>query len=121
VRLTGRDGTERELRTTALGPRHHEVALPPLEEIESRIEIITQRDGKALHRHEEWLPAPAASGRADAIEDPEAEPDRSLLQQIAEITGGAVDASLDEILRRAPAERQFVSPLGEWFVLASLA
>ena len=119
LRVTGLDGTERELRPTALGPRHHEVALPPLDAIEPRIEILPLRDGKELQRHEEWLPPPTSLDPI-GVEDPEADPDQSLLQQIAEITGGSVDPERHTILRRAPAERQIVSPLGAWFLMSAL-
>jgi Mg-chelatase subunit ChlD len=121
LHVTGRDGQTHELKPTALGSRHHEVVLPPLESIEPRVEIAVRRGGKEISRHEEWLPAPSALEPATGAEDSEAEPDRALLQQIAEITGGAVDADLSKILRRAPAERQLVSPLDGWFVMATLA
>ena len=119
LRVTDRQGETREIRPTALGPRHHEVVLPPLDTIEPRVEISVRRDGKELFHQEEWLPALATVEQAGA-EEPEAEPDRAMLQQIAEITGGAVDADLSTILRRAPAERQIVSPLGGWFAMAAL-
>jgi Ca-activated chloride channel homolog len=119
LRVTDREGQVREIRPTALGARHHEAVLPALDTIEPRVEISVRRDGKELFLHEEWLPALSTVAQAGA-EDPEAEPDRALLQQIAEITGGAVDADLATILRRAPAERQIVSPLGSWFAMAAL-
>jgi len=73
--------------------------------------VIEKRRGKELlFTREEWLPAAAASDRVGK-EDPESEPNWALLSQIAEITGGAVNAPLSEILKRAPAERQISSPL----------
>jgi len=110
LKLTGRDGTVRELTPPALGPRHYEVALPALDSIEPRVVIEKRRGKELLFTREEWLPAAAASDRVGK-EDPESEPNWALLSQIAEITGGAVNAPLSEILKRAPAERQISSPL----------
>ena len=54
-------------------------------------------------------------------EDPEAEPNWALLSQVAEMTGGAVNASLADVLKRAPAERQIGFPLVETLALAAFA
>jgi Mg-chelatase subunit ChlD len=118
VRVTGRDGTVRDLVPAALGPRHHEVGLPPLEAIEPRVVVTLRRDGRTLFSHDEWLP-PAAGEEEVKVEDPEAEPDRALAAQVAEITGGAVDAPLEAVLARAPAERHTARPLAR--ALAALA
>lgn len=118
VRVTGRDGSVRDLLPAALGPRHHEVGLPPLDAIEPRVVVTLRRDGKTLFSHDEWLP-PAAGEEEARAEDPEAEPDRALAAQVAEITGGAVDAPLDAVLARAPAERRTARPLAR--ALAALA
>jgi hypothetical protein len=50
-------------------------------------------------------------------EDPQVEPNWPLLEQIAEITGGAVNAPIGEILTRAPADRQIAFPL-TWMLVA---
>ncbi len=118
VRFFGRDGTTREIRPTPLRDRQYEVALPPLETIEPRVEIALERDGRIVFTRDEWLPQASAEGRS-AREDPEADPDLDLLEQIAEITGGSVDAPLEQILTRAPAERQTTLPLGHWLALAA--
>lgn len=118
VRVTGRDGSVRDLAPAALGPRHHEVGLPSLEAIEPRVVVTLRRDGRTLFSHDEWLP-PAAGEEEARLEDPEAEPDRPLAAQVAEITGGAVDAPLGTMLARAPAERRTARPLGG--ALAALA
>lgn len=118
VRLFGRDGGTQELRPTALRPRHYEIDLPALETIEPRVEIAMERDGKVVFTRDEWLPQASADAQARR-EDPEAEPNRALLEQIAEITGGAVDAALETILARAPAERQITFALAYWLALGA--
>ena len=118
VRVTGRDGSERDLVPAALGPRHHEVGLPPLDAIEPRVVVTLRRDGRTLFSHDEWLP-PAAGEEEARVEDPEAEPDRALAAGLAEIAGGAVDAPLEAVLARAPAERRTAQPLAR--ALAALA
>ncbi|MFM7140651.1 MAG: VWA domain-containing protein, partial [Alphaproteobacteria bacterium] len=120
VRVTGRDGTSRDLVPAALGPRHHEVGLPPLDAIEPRVVVTLRRDGRTLFSHDEWLP-PAAGEEEARAEDPEAEPDRALAAQVAEITGGAVDAPLETVLARAPAERRTAHPLGRELAALALA
>jgi hypothetical protein len=118
LKLTGRDGSVRELAPPALGPRHHEIALPPLDTIESRVVIEKRRGAELVFSREEWLPAAAASEQIGK-EDPEAEPNWALLSQIAEITGGAVNAPLGEILKRAPAERQITFSLVHLLAVAA--
>lgn len=110
LKITGRDGVVRELAPPALGPRHHEIALPPLDTIEPRVVIEKRRGKELLFSREEWLPSATASEQIGK-EDQEAEPNWALLSQVAEITGGAVNAPLAEILKRAPAERQITFPL----------
>ncbi|MEW6272822.1 MAG: VWA domain-containing protein [Thermodesulfobacteriota bacterium] len=118
LRLTNRDGTVREVSPPALGPRHYEIALPPLDTIEPRVVVQKRRGDELVFSREEWLPAAAASEQIGK-EDPEAEPNWPLLSQIAEITGGAVNAPLAEILKRAPAERQLTFPLVEMLALTA--
>ncbi len=118
VEVKGRDGTTRTLTPPALGVRHYEVALPPLDTIEPRIVVQKRRGAELVFSREEWLPAAAASERIGR-EDPEAEPNWSLLSQIAEITGGAVNASLADVLERAPAERQIGFPLAATLALVA--
>ena len=118
LKITGRDGTVRELAPPALGARHHEVALPPLDTIEPRVLIEKRRGRELVFSREEWLPAATGDAQVGS-EDAEAEPNRALLSQIAEITGGAVDAPLTEILKRAPAERQTTFPLVHMLALAT--
>ena len=120
LKITGRDGTVRELAPAALGARHHEVTLPPLDTIEPRVTIEKRRGSELVFAREEWLPG-ATGGDEAGIEDAEAEPNRALLTQIAEITGGAVDAPLTEILKRAPAERQTTFPLVHGLAIAAFA
>lgn len=110
LRITGRDGTERSITPPALGPRHYEVSLPPLDTIEPRVVIEKRRGEQLVFSREEWLPAAAGEAEAER-EDPEAEPNWALLSQIAEISGGAVNAPLADVLKRAPAERQISFPL----------
>jgi hypothetical protein len=118
LKITGRDGSVRELAPPALGARHHEVALPPLDTIEPRVTIEKRRGRELVFSRDEWLPAATGEEQVGS-EDPEAEPNRALLSQIAEITGGAVDAPLAEILKRAPAERQTAVPLTHLLALAA--
>jgi|GEM_PF-342896 len=118
LKITGRDGSVRELAPPALGARHHEVALPPLDTIEPRVLIEKRRGRELVFAREEWLPG-ATGGDQVGSEDSEAEPNRALLSQIAEITGGTIDAPLAEILKRAPAERQTTFPLAH--LLATFA
>jgi Ca-activated chloride channel homolog len=118
LKITGRDGTVRELAPPALGARHHEVTLPPLDTIEPRVLIEKRRGRELVFSREEWLPA-ATGGDQVGSEDAEAEPNWALLSQIAEITGGAVDAPLAEILKRAPAERQTTFPLVHLLAIAA--
>ncbi|MBY0276945.1 VWA domain-containing protein [Candidatus Binatia bacterium] len=120
LKITGRDGTVRELAPPALGARHHEVALPPLDTIEPRVTIEKRRGRELVFARDEWLPA-ATGEQQIGSEDAEAEPNRALLSQIAEITGGAVDAPLAEILKRAPAERQSTFPLVHLLAIAAFA
>ncbi len=120
VAVMGRDGVARSLRPTALGPRHFELALPPLDRIERRVEVALLRGGAEVARVEQWLPPPASLSAA-AVEDPEADPNRPLLEQVAEITGGKVGADLGSILARSPAERQVAHPLEGSLALAALA
>ena len=120
LKLTGRDGTVRELAPPALGPRHYEIALPPLDSIEPRVVIEKHRGKELLFSRDEWLPA-VATGDQVGKEDPESEPNWALLSQVAEITGGAVNAPLSEILKRAPAERQQSFPLVHAFAIAAFA
>jgi len=117
VRLFGKDGGVHEIRPTPLRPRHYDVELPDLDTIEPRVEIAMERRGAVVFTRDEWLPQ-AAEARARR-EDPEAEPDRALLEQIAEITGGKVGAPLDQILARAPAEHQVSFPLAYWLTLGA--
>jgi Ca-activated chloride channel homolog len=119
VRITGRDGTVRDLAPTTVGPRHHELALPPLETIEPRIAVELRRDGRTVFARDEWLPAAGETPQA-STEDSEAEPNWPLLAQIAEITGGAVNPPLTTILARAPAERQTAVPLAAALGAAAL-
>ena len=118
VKLFGRDGGTHEIRPTPLRPRHYEVDLPALESIEPRVEVAMERNGEVVFVRDEWLPQAAADARANR-EDPEAEPNLALLEQIAEITGGSVNASIDRILKRAPAERQITFPLAYWLALGA--
>ena len=118
LKITGRDGRVRELAPAALGARHHEVTLPPLDTIEPRVMIEKRRGRDLVFAREEWLPA-ATGGEDVGSEDAEAEPNRALLTQIAEITGGAVDAPLSAILKRAPAERQSSFSLAHGLALAA--
>lgn len=118
LKITGRDGTVRELAPPALGARHHEVALPPLDTIEPRVLIEKRRGRELVFTREEWLPAATGTDQVGS-EDTEAEPNWALLAQIAEITGGAVDAPLAEILKRAPAERQTTFPLVHLLAIAA--
>ena len=69
VKVTGRDGSVRELAPPALGPRHYEVALPPLDAIEPRVVIEKRRGKELLFTREEWLPGgdQHASGSAQRI------------------------------------------------------
>lgn len=120
VRLFGKDGGTHELRPTPLRARHYEVELPSLDGIEPRVEIAMERDGKVVFTRDEWLPQASAAAQARR-EDPEAEPNRTLLEQVAEITGGSVDASIEQILKRAPAERQITFPLAYWLALSAFA
>lgn len=120
VRLFGKDGGTHELRPTPLRARHYEVDLPSLDGIEPRVEIAMERDGKVVFTRDEWLPQASAAAQAHR-EDPEAEPNVSLLEQVAEITGGSVDASIEQILERAPAERQITFPLAYWLALSAFA
>jgi len=120
VRVTDRDGTAHELRPSPLSPRHYEVALPPLDTIEPRIQVEVLRDGEVAFTRDEWLPQPATATRASS-EDPESEPNWALLEQIAEITGGSVNAAYAKILTRAPAERQTTFPLAHWLTLGAFA
>src|SRR5262249_18633885 len=110
VRVTDREGKVRALAPTTLGPRHHELALPPLDTIEPRLAVELRRKGQVVFTRDEWLPA-AGAPREASTEDPEAEPNWPLLAQIAEITGGAVNPPLATILARAPADRQLAFPL----------
>lgn len=118
VRLFGRDGGTHELRPTPLRARHYEVELPSLDGIEPRVELAMERDGEVVFVRDEWLPQASADAQG-LREDPEAEPNLALLEQVAEITGGSVNASLDQILERAPAERQITFPLAYWLALGA--
>jgi hypothetical protein len=120
VKLTGHDGAVHDLSPAALGPRHYELTLPPLDSIDARVVVEKHRGKDLLFSRDEWLPAAAASDQIGK-EDPEAEPNWALLSQIAEITGGAVNAPLSEILKRAPAERQLSFPLVQAFAIAAFA
>jgi len=120
VRVTGRDGTVRDLAPATLGPRHHELSLPSLDAIEPRVVVTLRRGGRTIFSHDEWLPP--AAGEAEArTEDPEAEPDRALAAEIADITGGAVDAPIETVLARAPAERRSAHPLARALAMLALA
>lgn len=118
VRLFGRDGGVQELRPTPLRARHYEIDLPRPEAIEPRVEIAMERDGEVVFTRDEWLPQASAAARAQQ-EDPEAEPNLPLLKQLAEITGGSVDATIEKILKRAPADRQITFPLAFWLALSA--
>ncbi|MDG2308072.1 MAG: VWA domain-containing protein [Candidatus Binatia bacterium] len=118
VRLFGRDGGTHELRPTPLRPRHYEVELPAVETIEPRVEIAIERNGEVVFTRDEWLPQASAAAQARR-EDPEAEANMALLKQIAEVTGGSVNAPIDKILKRAPADRQITFPLAYWLALGA--
>ncbi len=118
VRLFGRDGGTHELRPTPIRARHYEVELPSLDTIEPRVEIAMERGGKVVFTRDEWLPQASAAAQARR-EDPEAEPNLALLAQIAEITGGSVNPSVEQILTRAPADRQITFPLAYWLALGA--
>lgn len=118
VRLFGKSGGRHEIRPTPLRARHYEVELPGLDTIEPRVEIAMERDGQVVFTRDEWLPQASAAIQARR-EDPEAPPNRTLLEQIAEITGGSVDASIEQILKRAPADRQIAFPLAYWLALGA--
>ena len=72
-----RDGTVRELRTTAVGLRQYEVALPPLASIERRIEIDRRGSGRGSAR-EEWLPVEPDGGVAETV-------DRQVFRELADL------------------------------------
>src|SRR5262249_2339016 len=61
VRLADRDGSSHDLTPTPLGARHYELALPPLESIEPRVQIALKRHNATVFTHDEWLPALAES------------------------------------------------------------
>jgi len=119
VRLTGRDGRVRDLTPAAIGPRHYELALPPLDTIEPRVVVSLARNGQNVFTRDEWLPS-AGQPQEASTEDPEAEPNWSLLAQLAEITGGEVNAPLATVLSRAPADRQIALPLAPTLAAAAL-
>jgi hypothetical protein len=79
-----------------------------------------RRGGTVTFARDEWLPE-ATSEETVGEEDPEAEPNWALLSQIAETTGGGVNAPLAEILKRAPADRQVASPLVQLLAMTALA
>jgi von Willebrand factor type A domain-containing protein len=120
VRIADRDGSSHDLTPTALGSRHYELALPPLESIEPRVQIALKRRNATVFTRDEWLPALAASEDA-SVEDPEAAPNWALLSQLAEITGGAVNPPIATVLARAPADRQTSFPLAHQLAVAALA
>lgn len=118
VRLFGKDGGVHEIRPTPLRARHYEVDLPSLDTIEPRVEIAMEREGQVVFTRDEWLPQASAAAQTQQ-EDPEAEPNLALLKQVAEITGGSVNAAVDQILERAPADRQITFPLAYWLALGA--
>jgi hypothetical protein len=120
VRFTERTGAVHELRPSPLSPRHYQIALPPLDAIEPRVEIEMQRDGETVFRRDEWLPQASSTARASG-DDPESEPNWPLLEQIAEITGGSVNSGFAKILAREPAERQISFPLAHWLTHGAFA
>ncbi len=130
----------------AVAEGRFEITLPPLAEIEPRVLVSRAgpgtpganepspspggattapspapgtAPGDAGWSREEWLPR-AGSARRTSTEDPAAPPDRRLLERIAQVSGGQLDAPLATILARAPAERRRSEPLLGWLVLAAL-
>ncbi len=146
VNVHRRDGRELQLTAMAVAEGRFEVTLPPLAEIEPR--VVVSRAGPSAASPGEPPPSPAGaptapspapeSGRADvawsreewlpraggarlaSTEDPEAPPDRRLLERLAQVSGGQLDAPLSTILARAPADRQRTEPLLAWLVLVAL-
>lgn len=119
VRATGRDGRVHEFTAVRRGARHFETTLPPLDTIERRVVVALRRGGATVFARDEWLPVAPAETTATA-EDAEAEPNRALLGRLAEISGGALDAPLERILARVPAERRVAWPLADPLALAAI-
>ncbi len=117
VRLFDRAGGSREVRPIAASPRRYTIGLSGAPALEPRIEIDLERGGRPAFIRDAWLPLEASPPALS--EDPLAEPDRSLLREIARRTGGAIDATPARILRREPAERRSTQPLGRALLLAA--
>ena len=119
VRFHDRTGQQMEVLAAELGRRRWEVEMPPLENIEPRIEVELIRNGERVLRRDEWLPV---GGDVEwATRENQGQPaNRKLLEQIAEISRGTLDSPIGDILRRPTENGEKKTPIAYWLATAAL-
>jgi hypothetical protein len=119
VRLPRGAKTE-ELTLTPVAPRIYEAVLPTKRQGTFPITIVKRKEGKIINqKNETVMVSPAVS--ATSNEYRQQQPNRELLQELAEGTGGQVDPDLDELVsQKREGKKTLTHPLDGMLIAAAL-
>jgi hypothetical protein len=114
-------GAERdELPLTPVAPRVYEAVLPGKRQGSFPVTIVKRKGGKVINQKNEVVMVSQASG--ESLEEyRQQHPNRDLLRELAEGTGGHVDPDLNEVVsQKREGKKTLIHPLENPLIIAAL-
>jgi Mg-chelatase subunit ChlD len=109
-----------ELTLMPVAPRVYEAALPVKRQGSFPVTIVKRKGGKVVNQKNEIVMVSQAPGES-LDEYRQQHPNRDLLRELAEGTGGRIDPDLDELVaQKREGQKKLLHPLDNYLIMAGL-
>ncbi len=110
-----------ELTLMPVAPRVYEAALAVKRQGSFPVTVVKRKGGKVVNQKNEIVMASQATGES-LDEYQQQHPNRDLLRELAESTGGRIDPDLNELIsQKREGQKKLLHPLDNYLIIAGLA
>jgi Mg-chelatase subunit ChlD len=110
-----------ELTLMPVAPRVYEAALSVKRQGSFPVTVVKRKGGKVVNQKNEIVMASQATGES-LDEYRQQHPNRDLLRELAEGTGGRIDPDVNELVsQKREGQKKLIHPLDNYLIIASLA
>ena len=104
-----------------VAPRVYEAALSVKRQGSFPVTVVKRKGGKVVNQKNEIVMASQATGES-LDEYRQQHPNRDLLRELAEGTGGRIDPDVNELVsQKREGQKKLIHPLDNYLIIASLA
>jgi Ca-activated chloride channel homolog len=110
-----------ELTLMPVAPRVYEAALSVKRQGSFPVTVVKRKGGKVVNQKNEIVMASQATGES-LDEYRQQHPNRDLLRELAESTGGRIDPDVNELIsQKREGQKKLIHPLDNYLIIAGLA